>query len=1211
MTPEQISAGLKAKYPQYKDVPDEVLLPMFFEKHPDGATYKKQLVQPSNAQETSQVPEDDFLRRQVPAKLATSTNLIAQGAGKILSNLPYQDYSKEPTKDEVIDTVMNVTPMGMGTIIGKGAKNWARVKVPAQLDALEQFKFKEISDVPTIIKKVEENGNDIPLHALLGYEGTQVHPIFKSYPDLKNWKVRFNSNGYTTTDLKSKTFFIDRTEQRGRTIKSQLLHEITHPIQAYEGWQSGGMPEDFKSIIPNEKQAFKAYEALSGEWHANQTVKRQQVSQKGLNNFPRKMSTDTNEDAFLANKVHTVAFGKEQNIKGSIVQRSELELHLLDLLKKNLPTKGKALQALAAKDPVQAVKAGLPVTDWPKVDRWMNELKNLGHEGPELEAMVKTKAKMLIDEVNGVPGLEAPSSLSSNATQSKQGQIVPAVRDPKTGQVYTGPSHSEIMTSVIDPNAKRVVMREVDKARYGKSQIGEVPKQLSPTQEKTQFNKEMLIRPSPSGEKTWGTRNKWYYENPNEPGSVPGDLWELEQVIQGKKPALLTNHIEPSKLKQVAEANGLVRGRYKSGSLVVAKDQKTLDRVLQAKNGRDLGLALGYEDLTGLGPSDLPNADPFYSKLQKVLEEQKIPENMPSQGLINTLLKQQVKPDEIKWSGLDKFLEGKSRVTKAEVQQYLKENDFKVNEIEKSDVPTRTAKEYEVTNANGEVINTFRTEDEATAYIDELIDTSDKDISGYTVAKPGTPDIDRKTQYGPDTHPDLQIPGATRHEETLYQLPIKEGKAPFSEQQIKFKMDEWGGTREEAIKEMQRLGSVKMEEPGFQGGHYDEPNVLAHVLRDEIKIGKDKVSLLNEKQSDWHQQGGMEGYKGIATKLPEGYKVVSADKVGKNPGMYVVVDKNNLPISSPKSNGMSDSKEGAEQIGLDILNAGEVPDAPFKKNWNLLIDKREIRRAVERKQDGLAWPDGSVIAKRYSLSNWVSEVDYVHKPNNTFDYTVYRKNGDRWKSYEGHTLDQVRAHLGKDTAEKMKSAQGNVAIPRTSIIKKGPESVYHNGIVLPIEKEIGGEWHKKMYDEKFVNDLNAFVKSFGAKMEKVQYVSPKMQALDTLQKQDLNMYLSGALKGKGGNFEDVALELKEQYGFILNEQKYNSWVNSVTSRSPRVNFEAFKRIENEISDARKGSSQIPMWYLKFTPALKRAALKEGFPLFIGLGAVGLTQEQQK
>jgi hypothetical protein len=46
-------------------------------------------------------------------------------------------------------------------------------------------------------------------------------------------------------------------------------------------------------------------------------------------------------------------------------------------------------------------------------------------------------------------------------------------------------------------------------------------------------------------------------------------------------------------------------------------------------------------------------------------------------------------------------------------------------------------------------------------------------------------------------------------------------------------------------------------------------NVLYHVRKQDTKIGKDKTLLIEEIQSDWHQAGRKQGYKGEYKEIDE------------------------------------------------------------------------------------------------------------------------------------------------------------------------------------------------------------------------------------------------------------------------------------------------------------------------------------------------------
>ena len=111
----------------------------------------------------------------------------------------------------------------------------------------------------------------------------------------------------------------------------------------------------------------------------------------------------------------------------------------------------------------------------------------------------------------------------------------------------------------------------------------------------------------------WGTQDQYYLQNPyrnqldemvktkkyNMNVLKKAETWELEQVLKDK-PAFLSDILSKEEITAFAKKNKLWI-RSKDGSMVVAKDIDSLNRVLNAidsKNQRELGLALGYKDIT-------------------------------------------------------------------------------------------------------------------------------------------------------------------------------------------------------------------------------------------------------------------------------------------------------------------------------------------------------------------------------------------------------------------------------------------------------------------------------------------------------------------------------------------------------------------------------------------------------------------------------------
>ena len=127
----------------------------------------------------------------------------------------------------------------------------------------------------------------------------------------------------------------------------------------------------------------------------------------------------------------------------------------------------------------------------------------------------------------------------------------------------------------------------------------------------------------PVAEDLFGTRNQYK------------DLSQVEQMerVLTDKPAYLRDPAAAGvptteEMQTFAQENNLVIGK-KEGALVVAQNQKALDAVIAAEGGRELGLALGYQDITPgakPGPQAIeapPESPPTESHLKSVLGERK------------------------------------------------------------------------------------------------------------------------------------------------------------------------------------------------------------------------------------------------------------------------------------------------------------------------------------------------------------------------------------------------------------------------------------------------------------------------------------------------------------------------------------------------------------------------------------------------------------
>jgi 2'-5' RNA ligase len=208
---------------------------------------------------------------------------------------------------------------------------------------------------------------------------------------------------------------------------------------------------------------------------------------------------------------------------------------------------------------------------------------------------------------------------------------------------------------------------------------------------------------------------------------------------------------------------------------------------------------------------------PWLYKSSGILEDAKLASSQGGDQWLALLKNRGVKADELKWLGVDDFLAGKKKVSKQELQDFIRENQFTVTEKALSQpkyppTPTFDGAGGLVTNARG-------------------------------------------VQYEQYT-----LPGEKKnYTELLMTLPEKAG-----ERGPKGWGDTGGGTADTA----------NFIPPHFGG----EPNLLAHVRFDErTDASGNRVLFVEEVQSDWHQKGKRGGYRTAPETFSQWQKRVSEE----------------------------------------------------------------------------------------------------------------------------------------------------------------------------------------------------------------------------------------------------------------------------------------------------------------------------------------------
>lgn len=375
-------------------------------------------------------------------------------------------------------------------------------------------------------------------------------------------------------------------------------------------------------------------------------------------------------------------------------------------------------------------------------------------------------------------------------------------------------------------------------------------------------------------------------------------------------------------------------------------------------------------------------SQPFYSHAEQVIKD-KLPNVAHPDHVRKTLHNAGVKPEEMKWSGLDEHLgSATGPVRKEDLLNTVRTKCVKINEVVKTPTPEDRYHDGD---------------------LDQIMSSNSQDT--------------KFERY--------QLPGGSNYKELLFQLPLSPDK--------------------QTIADRRGYGSPNEDLGVYHSSHWYEPNVLAHVrFNDRTGPNGEKLLHIEEVQSDWHQAGRKHGYKGdnarqdyirdkikelvdkraaIRSKIKEDFERIknspddSDDAVDQYSNIKTLhddiqrgslgnfltleekhlhhnkflngewldsasLDKHRHLLGDRKKVAANHTKfleqylplirewDSAVHQEMDLRHelsssSDQPPDAPFKKTWHELALKRMIRWAAEHGYHGITWTPGSEQAKRY------------------------------------------------------------------------------------------------------------------------------------------------------------------------------------------------------------------------------------------------------
>lgn len=548
---------------------------------------------------------------------------------------------------------------------------------------------------------------------------------------------------------------------------------------------------------------------------------------------------------------------------------------------------------------------------------------------------------------------------------------------------------------------------------------------------------------------------------------------ELSPLIE--KQAQLRREIEFAESKNNTEAAGKARQKLKPIQKRIGEIRESLERPL-----------FGTEQETLFQDSTPPNW--YFSGLQRILES-KMP-NKASVEQIRAIIRD-AKKEEVQWTGLDEFLNTKSTFTKEEILNHLKENEVKVEEVVKGgDEKKQFKKLDENTYQNGyDVVIKNAPTKLGREYGEDnwqIYSQGDLLADGYTSFERAVEGVQQA--FGEDLpatetkFSNYVLPGAKEgtYRELLLTLPmarktheLRTVKDATDEYSLR---DEYGNVLRSGLHEDQidhALAELAQEESkqGFVSGHFDEPNVFAHIRFNERTDADGKrVLFIEEIQSDWAQRGRKEGFSQEKVKA-EDLRAVYEEETRA----YRIYDKKSgqeVGLQRGHDFGGAQNKLTPDEAIMrftEELTKG-VPPLPFAKNWHEVAMRRAIRWAAENGFDALGFTTGEQQAERYDLSKQVRKVSWAKYGDDDLDLYVTTLDAED-KKMGRYTLDKLPDVIGKDLAKKIADEFNAGEV---------------NGEYTGLDLRVGGEGQKGFYDKILVDYANKFGKKFGSRVQDIE-----------------------------------------------------------------------------------------------------------------------------
>lgn len=401
--------------------------------------------------------------------------------------------------------------------------------------------------------------------------------------------------------------------------------------------------------------------------------------------------------------------------------------------------------------------------------------------------------------------------------------------------------------------------------------------------------------------------------------------------------------------------------------------------------------------------------------------------------------------------GLDTWLQGKGKVSRDEVLDYIGENRLRYGK-ETLSPPDRIAG--------------------ATVEVDDDGMFIARDADGVSIGIGGTPqdamydaqsNVSRfANRTGDSKYQQYSQEGGTNYQEGLLTVPNKNTYDAILKQLEDYTKYPQGSEARSNLRKM-----LENSTDSYKSIHYDQPNIGLTTRTQSFNTPDgNSVHLMDELQSDWHKEGKKKGYKGDVEQ-EQARLEFEEQKLREEANKYTSSGQDAPTRITDAYTSISNRLNK-----LMIKDIQSVPNAPAKQSWMNQGIKKEINQTIADGKDYFAWTGGKQQIDRYedAMRQNVDEIIYEVGDDGKYFVDVSKNNSLVYEN-SGLSIEEVEKIFGKDIARQIKNNNGEVAS------KLRPDARTLSGDDLAI----GGEGMKSFYDKDVKKRTEKIIKRLDPK----------------------------------------------------------------------------------------------------------------------------------